>query len=116
MSRNQYSMHFSKGVLTLALILVAIFSFAQDVILENQSEVDAFDQSITVINGNLTIERPENTPSGDIMDLSNLSNITRVKGDVLIARNDMLINLSGLENLSHVEGELIIDENIQMTI
>lgn len=82
---------------------------AQITTLRTQADVDEFDSSITVFNGNLSIGI--SGPSSNITDLSNLSNLEVVNGDLYIDANKFLTNLSGLDNLTTVTGSLSISNN-----
>ena len=86
-------------------------STAQDVVLESQADVDAFDPATTVINGSLLIFNSNFSSSSDITDLTNLSNLTMVSEVVSIRYNDNLTNLDGLDNLTTIGGDLIIQSN-----
>ena len=71
------------SLLFLGLHLV---SNAQNVELRSQADVDAFDPLTTEINGTLLLgDQGSNT--SNIVDISNLSNIERVYGDLIISRN-----------------------------
>ena len=72
---------------TLAIVLLFFtfhFSFAQSFTLNSQADVDAFPTNCncTSITGDLTIE------GNDIVNLSPLSSLTYIEGDVLIQYND----------------------------
>jgi len=91
------------------LLLIPLVSFSQDVILETQAQVDAFDPSTTIVTGNLFLGSEIQT--SDITDITNLSNLSIVEGDFLISRNSNLISLNKLSNLSTVNGTLKIYAN-----
>lgn len=101
--------------------LVAIIAFfnsfghAQNITLNTQAEVDAFDQTLTVITGNLKIEGlPYN--SDQITDLSNLSSLISIDGDLTVINNASLIgNLNGLSNIKSIGGNLNISDNPSLT-
>lgn len=80
-------------------------AFCQDVILTTQAEVDAFDQSKTVVEGNLVID------GIDIVDLSSLSSLETVGSDLLIQSTNILENLQGLHNLRKIGRTLKISSN-----
>ncbi len=103
-----------RGILVLLYLCSFHFCYSQDVHLESQFDVDAFDPSTTIVNGNLYIRPPLNVIS-DITDLSNLSNLTTVNGDLLIWRNFELVNLDGLNGLSYVQGDLELSSNTALT-
>ena len=88
-------------------------SFGQDVLLKTQADVDAFDPVITMINGDLRIGYT-NSLQSDITDLSNLSNIASVDGEVWIFNNDNLINVDGLSSLITIGSELRIENNANL--
>ena len=71
-----------------------------DLNLKTQADVDAF--TYCEVTGNLAIGGP------DINDLSNLSTLTKVIGDVSIVGNSSLTNLSGLNNLTQIKGGLLM--------
>lgn len=83
--------------------------FAQDVTFYSQSQVDAFNPSITTISGNLTIA--DTVAGNPINNLSNLSNLTSVGGYLLIDNNNALGNINGLSSLSSIGGDLKIENN-----
>ena len=75
--------------------------------LRTQAEVNEF--AGTSIKGDLTIE------GSDISDLSPLSALTFVGGDLVIWHNSALTNLEGLRNITSVGGELWIEGNPSLT-
>src|SRR5690606_9592043 len=83
-----------------------------DVILTSQTEVDDFatnHPNCTEISGDLYIY------GNDITDLSPLSNLTSVGGNLNIFSNSSLLNLDGLNNLTSVGGLLDISFNSNLT-
>jgi hypothetical protein len=72
-----------------------------DLTLSSQAEVDAF--YFTEITGNLTIGGDYNI-SSDITNLTQLSSLISVGGNLDIFKNDFLTNLGGLENLTYLGG------------
>jgi hypothetical protein len=82
-----------------------------DFYLDSQADVEAFD--CTEVTGGLTIDGWYN-PYG-ITDLSSLSGLTSVGGDLGIVFNFKLTSLSGLEDLISVEGSLYIWDNNKLT-
>src|SRR5690606_28616504 len=83
-----------------------------DVILNSQTEVDDFatnHPNCSEISGGLYIS------GNDITDLSPLSNLTSVGGNLYISSNSSLLNLNGLNNLTSVGGNLYIDSNSNLT-
>ena len=78
-----------------------------DITLSSQAEVNAFD--CTSVEGNLTIS------GDDISDLSPLSVLTNVGGNLYIGNNVVLQNLDGLSALSSVSGYFHIYFNDALT-
>ena len=95
--------------LFLSLMIIHYTLCAQDVVLNSQADVDAFEASTTTIVGNLTIE------GNDITDLINLSNLTSVSGYLDIRYNDALTNVDSLANLTSVGGYLQVYSNNALT-
>jgi hypothetical protein len=62
-------------------------------------------EGFTEVTGNLRIQ------AGDIPNLSPLSTLTRVGGEIEIAENDALTNLTGLESLESIGDQLNINNN-----
>lgn len=83
-----------------------------DLILNSQDDVNAISinyPDCSIISG-LVIE------GSDITDLTPLSNISEVLGNIIIQNNTVLENLQGLENLVSYSGEeLIISNNPELT-
>ena len=82
---------------------------AQDILLESQAQVDAFDTTITTINGRLTINSSFNPDP--ILDLSNLSHIRRISAELLIENNPSLTTLIGLSGIEYVGNTLLVYNN-----
>lgn len=96
-------------LLTLFLAnLPFLFCFSQDITLYTQADVDAFDTSITVFQGNLGIKSIDTDP---IVDLSNLNNLVEIQGFLELYDNGSLTNVDGLSNLTTVGDFLEIDYN-----
>lgn len=83
-----------------------------DLIFTTQVELDAFDQNCAILDGNLIIN------GDDITDLSNLINLQKINGSVIIGDtiqgnigNDLLENLNGLSGITDIGGDLIICQN-----
>ena len=82
-----------------------------DFIFNSQAEVNVFDRNCTAINGNLIIN------GVDIVDLSPLSGVTSITGNVeigdslTIPSNELLQSLQGLNNVMSIGGDLIICNN-----
>ena len=75
----------------------------------SQIAVDVFNANTTLINGTLIIG------GADIVDLSNLSNLTSVSENLVIGGNNSLTNLDGIAQITSVSGRLIIDDNNLLT-
>lgn len=89
--------------------------FDGDVLLETQTEVDAFAAiGYTEITGNLQIFRKFQT-TDPIMSLSDLSTITVVGGDVHLNLLSSLNSLDGLHNLESISGTLRLYFNSLIT-
>ena len=101
-------------VLLLTLMSGQYFSFGQDVTFQTQAEVDAFDPSTTVINGDLRFEGMSWQTPSDISNLATLSNLETVNGNLSIV-NTSLDNLSDLNNLTTVKGNFRIGGNQYLT-
>lgn len=66
-------------------------------------------KGVTAINGGVLI-----ADDADIKDLSFLSSVERIEGDLAITRNAKLASLDGLQNLKHVGGHVLIHDNIKL--
>lgn len=93
----------------LAFLLYSTPTISQNVSLITQEDVDAFDQSITEIDGDLRIGTVGGT--SNISNLENLSNLQSVKRNLYIWENDSLKSLEGLNALSFVGFDIIIRDN-----
>ncbi len=83
-----------------------------DVTLSSQTEVDNFlttYPNCTEMAGRLHIFNNDATPY--ITDLSPLSNLTSIGGELSITNNDHLTNLEGLNTLTSIGGQLFIGIN-----
>lgn len=112
LSKNLTSLtlHSITSILLLPLLfLCSTIVLAQDVALLNQNEVDNFNPSTTAVNGNLRIGIL--SVPNDIVDLSNLSNVTTIEGNLIVRSNDILTSISGLNSISYVGGYLDITSN-----
>lgn len=93
------------GILFFTQIAISQTCITGNVILNNQTTVDTFVSTYggtgcDTIDGNLTIS------GGGVTDLSGLSFLTDVTGNLLI--QSLFINLTGLQNISTVGGSLTI--------
>jgi len=99
----------TKPILCFAIVIVNIIHLNAQITLSTQAEVDAWDQSITVLNSDLTI-------TGDnTINLNTLSNLTTINGTLLIDRARNLDDISGFRNLTTINGSLIIQYNFALS-
>lgn len=82
-----------------------------DLTLTTLEEVYAF--NYTEITGSLTIK--SRVDDYRFTDLRNLETLTTVGGDLIIDRNNYLINLDGLHNVNHVGRNLNVKHNSRLT-
>lgn len=75
---------------------------------ESQNQIDDFDTTISIINGDIIISQ---VGLDTIVSLNNLINIKEVKGDILISYNWGLKTLNGLDSVKHLSGFLYIGTN-----
>ena len=91
-----------------------------DVILANQAEVNTFVANYgncTSLPGSLTIgDDSEPIVSSDIFNISGLSSLTNVSGDLVISANPLLESLAGLDNLVSVNQSLKILDNDNLSV
>ncbi len=83
-----------------------------DVVLTSQSEIDSFAQlypNCTVIDGSLEIK--QSTTGGKIANLSDMSFLLEVAGNLIIENTTELQNLDGLQNITQIGRDLIIANN-----
>ncbi|MFT4759886.1 MAG: hypothetical protein ACI9XO_002983 [Paraglaciecola sp.] len=101
--------HYKKSLTLIVSLFSFCYCFSQDIILNSQSAINAFDTSTTIIKGDLTIG---NSPIADpIINLSNLSGLTSIGGNLIITGQNSIANLNGLNNLNSVGGYLDIRYN-----
>ena len=89
-------------------------TYLGDITVTTQAEVDALRDTLsgkTIINGNLTIGHTSGNSRSDITDLTPLSKITDITGDVLIQQNGKLVNLNALNNLKSIGGYFNVQNN-----
>ena len=121
-----YLKRIKKSLLIVFFAVQTIFIQAQsdttytgNIIVETQEEVNALRTTLsgkTRINGNLTIGYTDYSSSrSNITDLTPLSNIVRIAGNVLIQYNGQLANLNALNNLQTVGGDFRIRNNDRLT-
>ncbi|KAA1242144.1 hypothetical protein [Aquimarina sp. RZ0] len=101
----------------LLVVCTTTFFYAQvhngDVILETQTDVDSFTH--TEIIGNLIIRKSDSngiSSAGEEIDnITNLSRLKTLRGDLKIINNNKLSSLQGLEGLKEITGNLEIRNN-----
>ena len=86
---------------------------AQNVTLANQSDVDNFSVAITHIAGTLNIGGAFSM--SNITDLSPLSGIQKIDGDLNITFNGDLTSLNGLKNIQSIDGRVFITNNPKLS-
>ena len=83
-----------------------------------QAEVNALRDTLsdkTILVGNLTIGYASGNSRSDITDLTPLSSITDITGDVLIQQNGKLVNLNALTRLESIGGYFSVSSNDILT-
>ena len=106
------------------LIILSIFAtfklmgqcpeFSNTITLTSQSQVDAFVAdypNCEELNNNLIIGHFGAPVSTDINDLSGLSPLKRVDGELRVRNVDLLESLEGLHNIEYVGDDLVIGDN-----
>ena len=94
-------------------------SYYDDILVTTRAEVNTLQTTLsgkTIIVGNLTVGYTDgsNTQS-DITDLSPLSNIAHIIGNLIIQQNGSLVNLTGLDNLQSIGGGFSVINNDSLT-
>lgn len=77
--------------------------------LRNQAAVDSFPGGCNTVGGDVTVS------GADIRDLSPLSSLISIEGNLIIADNGALSSLSGLDNLREIIGGLDIHGNANLS-
>ncbi|MFZ1678216.1 MAG: T9SS type A sorting domain-containing protein [Saprospiraceae bacterium] len=86
-----------------------------DVILSRQTQIDSFPYYFPVCDfykGSMTIK--ERT-AGDIQNLTGLTQIKAISGNLSILDNAALISLAGLDSLHELGGSIFINRNLSLT-
>ena len=102
-------MKLSKVYPAILLVFVGYALSAQRIDLTTQAEVDAWDQSITVLSERVFIS------GDDITNIDAFSNITEVSGILDIRRSDNLLDINGLSSLELISGTVEIINNNALT-
>lgn len=111
--KNSYSIL----ILTITLSLLPLFSsqaqtFSGNAYLDSQFDVDAFGANgYTEITGELFIGYNNGYQLSDINDLTPLSTITTIGGDITVQSNGQLQSLNGLHNINTMDGTFVISNN-----
>lgn len=84
----------------------------QTIILESQESVNNFDTALQTITGDLLIQ--SGAFSDPIVDLSPLSNLKEIGGDLKIVGNALLEDISQLSSLTRIGGNLNIQGNAKL--
>lgn len=89
-----------------------------DFTINSQTDLDnfanAFNQCDSLF-GSLIINSPFFNADATITDLTSLSFLTYIMGDLIITQNTSLTSLDGLQQLATIEGDLIISNNAVLT-
>ena len=88
--------------------------YTGNIIVTTQAEVDSLRATLvdkTIIKGNLTIGYTSGNSRTHITDLTPLSNIVRITGNLRIQQNGQLVNLNGLNNLQTILGFFSVENN-----
>ena len=96
---------------TMTINLTQLTFYEGNITLRSQEEVDEFILNTTVIDGNLTIGYTDYSSSSDITDLSPLSNMTHITGNLIIQQNEQLNNINDLNNLQTIGGYFAVIGN-----
>ena len=94
-------------------IFLSYSSCSQSIYLHSQADVDTFDQSITIISGDLIIETT--STQNPIISLSGLSNLKYISKYLKIRYNKKLTDLTGLSGLDSIGGYVEIKHNDILT-
>ena len=104
-----------KKLYTLSFFLVSFICFSQcppdDIILNNQNDIDNFSinyPNCTALNAGLTIT------GSDITNLSPLSVIETVDGNLSIAENPSLLDITGFDSIEDIGQSLYIEDNLSL--
>ena len=94
-------------------------TYTGNITVTTQAEVDTLSTTLagkTRIDGNLTIGYTDFGDSrSDITDLSPLSNMSNITGNLIIQQNRQLDNLTELHNLQTIGGYFYVDSNDTLT-
>ena len=103
MNSSMFLLRLFRVKLLILFLGIHSIGIGQNVFLQTQAKVDAFNPATTVIAGDLQIGylTGQNTPT-NITNLSNLGNLVSIEGKLSILYNPELENLDGLNNLTSI--------------
>lgn len=86
----------------------------QDIVLSSQEAIDNFaaDYGCTEILGDLKINEDESS----IFNLSGLSGLTVIEGNLIIINNNLVTNIDGLSSLTSIGGSLQIRNSLVIAL
>ena len=94
------------------------FTYTDDITVETQTEVNELSTTLagkTSIDGDVTIGYASGNSQSNITDLTHLSNITHITGNLTIRGNSSLDSLNGLNNLQSIGGYFRVVENSDLS-
>ncbi len=97
---------------TMVICLLFINYDVKCITFHSQADVDAFNSSLTSYAGHLQIISTDETDP--ILDLSNLSNLTSIGGNLVIRNNLDLKQINGLAGITEIGGWLNISVNTSL--
>lgn len=96
----------------MTLLLLGGQLSAQTIILESQESVDNFDPNLQLITGDLLIQ--SGVLSDPIVDLSPLSNLEEIGGNLVVVGNALLEDISQFSSLTRIGGNLNVQGNSKL--
>ena len=109
---NQLTNYLSRSILVALFLSIGLAGNSQqDYTFWSQADVDGFDPSITEV-GNLKIGL--SSPTVSIVDLSNLTGIQTITGNLTIYENVGTSNLEGLNGVTSIGGDLVIEKHLYL--
>ena len=107
---NKFLLSIGLVIILLSLVINAFGQCAGSYILKHQSQVNDFkDENCVELVGSLHIG--DFSDYSLINDLSPLTGLKRITGNLTISRNNILENLVGLDSLEFIGGDLTIEHN-----
>ena len=92
--------------------------YTGDITVETQAQVNALNTTLsgkTIIDGSLAIGYPVGNSKKNITDLTPLTGIVRITGNIAIQQNEQLANLNGLDSLQSIGGRVYVYRNDSLT-